>query len=211
MNEEHDCTNWNPLSVAEVGELLSDLRAEWWIAGGYAIEMFAGRPIRSHGDIDILVKRDDQHIIQKHLSAWELYSARYPGLRLWGEGETLIGRYHDIWCRPKGETPWRLQIMLLDTEGDVWFFRNNPSIFGSVRNMSRMTGSGIRYLSPEIQLLYKAGANMLEKDETDFAVAAPMLNEAERAWLLENLRKRFPAEHQWIEKLKAVTEKVSLG
>ena len=74
-----------------------------------------------------------------------------------------------------------------------------------------MTGSGIRYLSPEIQLLYKAGANMLEKDETDFAVAAPMLNEAERAWLLENLRKRFPAEHQWIEKLKAVTEKVSLG
>ena len=205
MSQEHDYTNWNPLSVAEVSKLLSGLRAEWWIAGGYAIEMFAGRPIRSHGDIDILIKREDQHLIQAHLSTWQLYSARYPGLRLWDKGETLTGRYHDIWCRREGELSWRLQIMLLDTEEDAWFFRNDTSIHGNIRDMSKVTSSGVRYLSPEIQLLYKTRANTLEKDQIDFAVAAPMLDASEREWLLINLRKRFPEGHKWINKLQALS------
>jgi len=32
----------------------------WGLAGGYAIEQFVGQPIRSHGDIDVLVFRDNQ-------------------------------------------------------------------------------------------------------------------------------------------------------
>ncbi len=203
MSEEHDYTNWNPLPIAEVVELLSELRAEWWVAGGYAIEMFVDRSIRTHGDTDILIKRDDQRIVQEHLSAWQLYHATYPGLKRWRSGEVLTGRHHDIWCRPDAASSWRLQIMLLDTDGDAWLFRNDPSIRGSIDAMSRATSSGIQYLSPEIQLLYKAKPNTLEKDQTHFEAAFPLLDEAGRKWLLDNIRKRFPGGHEWTEVLQA--------
>ena len=204
MSEEHDYTNWDPLPIAEVVDLLSELQVEWWVAGGYAIELFVGRSIRSHGDTDILIKRGDQSTVQEYLSAWQLYHATYPGLRRWRSGEILTGRYHDIWCRPDSASPWRLQIMLLDTEGDEWLFRNDPTIRGSVDKMSR-AASATRYLSPEIQLLYKAKPQTLEKDQIDFEAAAPLLDEAGRMWLLENIRKRFVSGHEWIEVLQGST------
>ena len=37
---------WQALSVNEVVGLLSGLKIPWWIAGGYAIELFVGKKIR---------------------------------------------------------------------------------------------------------------------------------------------------------------------
>ena len=32
--------------------MFSVLTVPWWIAGGYAIELFVGHAVRPHGDID---------------------------------------------------------------------------------------------------------------------------------------------------------------
>jgi hypothetical protein len=204
--EEHV---WDALPVKAVVELLSGLPARWWIAGGRAIDLFVGRETRPHGDTDVLILRRDQLVIQQHLSDWDLHRATYPGLRPWRDGEYLQGRYRDIWCRSRPEAPWSLQIMLLDTEGEQWVFKQDPSIRGRLDEIGRRSSGGIPYLAPEIQLLHKAKRETLEKDQADFAVAVPLLSRPARQWLLEVLGRRFPEGHHWITALRELAHDTS--
>ena len=57
--------------------------------------------------------------------------------------------------------------MLLDTRNDSWVFRRDPRITGPIAALGRTTDSGIPYLSPEIQFLYKARRETLGKDDAD--------------------------------------------
>jgi len=184
--------NWAPLSVEETAEVLSGLSVPWWIAGGWAIDLFLGRQTREHGDIDVLVRRDDQLAVQAHLSDWDLNKTRQPGLRPWPAGQFLEPPLEDIWCRRTPDSPWSLQLMLLDTDGARWVFKRDRSIHGPLERIGRRTASGVPYLSPEIQLLYKAKPDTLDKDQSDFDNAVPQLGRRERRWLLSCLQKRFP-------------------
>jgi hypothetical protein len=151
MGEEiHD---WQPLPVDEVAELLSELKVPWWIAGGCAIDLFVGRQTRSHGDTDVLIRREDQLEVQAYLSEWDLHKANYPGPVPWREGEYLRGRFDDIWCRPHPKAPRRLQLMLLDTDGESWVFKRDRSIRGRLSDIGRRSPAGVPYLAPEVQLL----------------------------------------------------------
>ena len=73
--------NWEPLQPEEVSELFKSLDIKWWIAGGWAIDLFLGKKSRDHLDIDVLIFRKDQMIIHKHLKGWELYKTNQPGLK----------------------------------------------------------------------------------------------------------------------------------
>ena len=198
----YDYTNWQPLTVDEVASLLAGLRVPWWIAGGQAIDLFVGRQTRSHGDTDVLIRRQDQLAVQTHLWAWDLHRATYPGLAHWEKGAFLTGRFRDIWCRPNARAPWMLQLMLLDTDGDQWVFKRDRTIRGPLSDLGSYSASGICYLRPEIQLLYKAKAKTMEKDQADFEVVLPLMPKASCAWLLDGLTKRFPEGHDWIQSLK---------
>jgi len=198
-----DIYKWEPLPVEEVAELLAGLKVPWWIAGGCAIDLFIGRQTRPHGDTDVLVRREDQLEVQAHLSDWDLHRANYPGLVPWREGEVLRGRFDDIWCRPHPKAPWRLQLMLLDTDGDQWVFKRDRSIRGPLSDIGLHSSAGVPYLAPEVQLLYKARPQTLEKDQADFEVTIPLLDTPTCAWLLRCLEKRFPEGHRWIERLGA--------
>jgi len=197
-----DYLNWNPLSLDEVITLLTNLEIPWAIAGGYAIELFVGSSFRSHSDIDILIERKDQLRLQEYLSSWQLYRAALPGLTYWEQGEFLQGKYKDIWARPDAKSPWRLQIMLFDTERSSWIFKRDPSIRGELVHMWKSHEKGIYYLAPEIQLLYKAKTEIIEKDQLDFDKAAPLLDANAKKWLLSCLQKRFPEGHLWIQLLE---------
>ena len=59
---------------------------------------------------------------------------------------------------------------------------------------------GVPFISPEIQLLYKAKYQRA-KDEHDFELAAPRLDEGRRRWLIEGLRLCHPG-HDWLRKLE---------
>jgi hypothetical protein len=91
---------WEPASLMEVAALFSRCASPWWIAGGHAIELAAGRTLREHVDIDVLLLRRDQQAAQTVLAGWEWWAAGPPGiLRPWAPGETLRAAVHDIWCR----------------------------------------------------------------------------------------------------------------
>ena len=197
-----DGHRWEPLSVEEIVEVFSGLTVPWWIAGGLAIDLFVGRRTRPHGDTDVLIRRDDQLEVQSYLSGWDLYKTQQPGLKPWPAGEFQAHPVDDIWCRRTEDSAWQLQLMLLDTDADQWVLKRDPTLRGPIDSLGRRTASGIPYLAPEIQLLYKAHSKTLEKDEADFQVAVPLMEDSACTWLLECLEKRFPDGHTWIEELK---------
>jgi hypothetical protein len=95
-----------------------------------------------------------------------------------------------------------LQLMLLDTQCDQWVFKRDRSIRGRLSDIGRRTPSGVPYLAPEVQLLYKAKTQTLEKDNADFQVALPMMDPQACTWLLRHLERRFPEGPGWIERLR---------
>ena len=174
--------------------------AVWWLAGGYALEMFAGYSWRTHDDIDVLLLRRDQQAIHGWLPDWQVYAADPPGhLRRWEPGHWLEPTVHDLWCRESADRPWRIQFMLDEAEAGTWISRRNRQVSRPVDSLGLTSDLGIPYLTPEVQLFYKAKATR-PKDELDFQTVTPLLNELQRAWLASALTTTHPG-HPWTSRL----------
>ncbi len=191
---------WEPLGVAPVAELFQAARFPWWVAGGYAIELAIGEPVRPHDDIDVLLLRRDHLTARDLLAAWDCWVADPPGtLRPWPVGETLPDAAHDIWCRETPDGPWRLQLMLdeSDADGDVWRSRRDQRITRPIADIGNRTAAGVPYLRPEIQLFYKAKGRR-PKDDADFGAVLPMLSEDQRTWLRDVIVLTYGDGHPWL-------------
>jgi hypothetical protein len=195
-----DLGNWDPLTPAEVDALLAGCAVRWWIAGGYAIDAFVGRyDRRPHEDVDVGLLAHEQDAIRACLGGWELFCADPPGtLRPWDTGEHLEEPIHDVWARPSPSEPWRLALVLNPGAGDTWSCRRDPRITRPLAEIS-FDRDGIRYLAPEIQLLFKSKSPR-PKDELDFEDSAPLLVEAQREWLRDALELTHPS-HSWLTRL----------
>lgn len=191
---------WEPAALVEVVSLFSGLPSPWWVAGGHAIELAVGRPIREHADIDVLMLRYDQLAAQHALAGWEWWAADPPGtLRPWQPEEILPPDVHDIWCRPTSQQPWRIQIMLDEAHGADWVSRRNPRIRRPIADLGRTSADGTPYLAPEIQLFYKA-KGLRQKDWIDFTATLPHLSTNQRRWLHRALTDTHGV-HPWLQPL----------
>ena len=194
-------SQWQPLSVPEVEKLFSNAPFSWGLAGGYAIEQFVGTPIRDHGDIDVIVYRDQQLELQRWLSDWHLYAADPPGtLRPWKESEYLPYGIHDIWGYISAQA-WQLQIMLTEVEGDKWFSRRSRLIGGGREDLI-VIYKGVPCIRIEVQLLYKA-KNLLPKDDLDFERCLPLMSVEAKQWLSAGLEVLHPEGHPWRQLLSS--------
>jgi hypothetical protein len=191
---------WRPLAVEEVVGLFAGAPFAWAVAGGYAVELFVGRALRAHADLDIIVFRDEQLQLQHWLAGWQLFAVDPPGtLRPWLTDEYLPFGIHDIWGYRAGAAAWELQMMLTEVDGDEWFSRRSPLIRGRREDLITVYG-GIPCVRVEVQLLYKAKGRR-PKDELDFEVCMPLLSVSAKQWLRDNLRLAHPEGHPWIDRL----------
>ena len=178
--------------------LLSALTVPWWVAGGWALDLFAGAQTRPHGDLDIGILRRDIRTVLELFSPWEVYEAQNGVLtRLSIEG--VPHGVNSLWCRPLGATMWTLELLLDESAADVWVFRRQPLIQRPLGSVIRHTSEGLPYLAPEIQLLYKA-RDLRERDQADFECIAPRLDADARLWLRDTLAQTSPG-HVWIQAL----------
>jgi hypothetical protein len=196
-----DLSRWEPASVGEVAAAFARHPGPWWVAGGVAIELAVGRRIRDHADIDIGVLRTDHVAAHDVLLGWELWAADPPGtLRPWVCGEVLPREVHDVWCRPNAAAPWRIQLMIDESDGMDWVSRRDPGVRLPLGLAVRRTAVGIPYLAPQVQLYYKAGSPR-PKDLIDFDTALPVLGLHERNWLRAAIERQDPG-HGWLERLR---------
>jgi hypothetical protein len=207
-NDAHPFGTWQPWSPHEVSRLFSTLNAPWWIAGGWAIDLFLGAQTREHEDIDVQVLRRDQQAVRALFRGWDVQEAhpttpinKWP-FREWEPGAPLRSGVHDVWCRPSKAAPWALQLMIADTDDEQWLFRRDSRINRPLATIGHQTKDGISYLAPEIQLLYKAKAPR-SKDEEDFINVLPYLDQKSCYWLAQMLAFVHPA-HPWLTQLEDV-------
>ncbi len=135
---------WEPAQPPEIAAIFTAMPCPWWIAGGFAIELAIGQPIRDHGDIDVLVLRQDHLRIQHVLRSWEWWAADPPGtLRPWLPQEQLPAGVHDIWCRPGPAEPWRIQVMIDESSDGDWVSRRDPGIRRPIASIGKTSTNGI--------------------------------------------------------------------
>jgi len=190
---------WQPLHPREAVLLVNALRVPWWIAGGWALDLFLGTQSRAHKDLDVGILRRDVSEALSALPGWEFFEARDNRLLRLHSGELPRANVHSLWGRPAGATRWFLEILLDESEGDRWIFRRQRQITLPLGAVIRHSSKNIPYLAPEIQLLYKA-RGIRQEDQADFERVAPRLDASALAWLRHGLRIVHP-DHPWVSLL----------
>lgn len=200
MRKETPWGVWDHISLEALLAELDGLPVPWWIAGGFAIDAFAGDHRRGHDDIDVSFFHADHLAAQWHLSAWELhYAVNPPGLlNVWEPGFELPAQVHDIWARRDAQDSWRFQLMLNPGGPDELVFRRDDRIRAPLEEATFIR-DGVRYLVPEWQLLFKSPGQR-EKDEQDFEDCLPLMDTRQRAWLRAALEQTAPG-HEWLARL----------
>lgn len=184
-------------------QLLKDWKGSWWIAGGWALDLFVGRKTRTHDDLDIAILRHDQFLVHHYLRDWEMRVGFGDGRisDISWDGVTYIeAPTPAIWCKPEQEKEWAFEFLLTESHEDHWQSRRDPTITLPLSKIGAITAAGIPYLLPEVVLSYKAKERGLQKDQDDFNILLPSLNEKQRGWLKQTLKTTNP-DHVWLEKL----------
>jgi hypothetical protein len=184
---------WQPLGLEEVVRLFSRLPSRWWISGGHALELHAGRSWRGHEDTDVSVLRQDSATLREALGDWDIHVASDGTLSPW-TGSTALAEanQNNLWCRRSADRPWCLDVTIGDGNEDVWIYRRDPSLRVRWGDAVLRSEEGIPYLAPELQLLFKS-KNVRPKDDLDAAEVVPALSEARRL----RLRQLLPEDHPW--------------
>ncbi len=181
----------------QVLSLLEGFSRPWWVAGGWAVDLFVGRLTRPHKDIEIALYRHDQLVLQEHLAGWSLRKVVDHRRVSWLPGELLTLPVHEIHGR--GPEEQALEILLNEYDRERWLFRRDPTITRPAKWISARSADGVPYLRPEIVLLYKSrdpGPN----DHADFGRSAPLLDPESRKWLAAALRRHVHG-HPWLDDL----------
>jgi len=189
---------WQAYSISEVKQLLKNAAFPWWIAGGLAIELFVGRALRPHADIDVLLLRKDQILARKCLADWDCWVADPQGtLRIWRPAELLPATAHDVWCRESRQAPWRVQLMLDDGDDRYWRSRRCSFVTKPIGELGITSEVGVPVLAPEVQLFYKAKSPR-EKDHVDFMAALPLLSVKQKNWLSGAISVAYGTNNAWL-------------
>jgi hypothetical protein len=198
---------WQPWSPWEVRDRLSSVTAPWYVAAGWALDLFRGEQTREHEDTEIGLPNAPEAFgqVRAALPGCE-FEAVGSGLR-WPADGPAFAVTHQTWvsdagpagpaCRP--ERVYRLDVFREPHRDGRWVCRRDESIVLPYDQIIRADARGVPYLAPQFVLLFKAEASR-PKDHADFHGVLPLLARAERAWLTAALRRRYPG-HEWLARL----------
>jgi hypothetical protein len=95
--------------------------------------------------------------------------------------------------------------MLNESDGDLWVFRRDHRITTPLARLTKSAADGTPYLAPEVQLLFKSGPHRREKNEEDFEVALPKLDDESREWLRDAIAMGDAAQ-PWLARLESLRQ-----
>lgn len=191
--------------LAQLRDLLAEADFPWAVCGGYALELFAGKPIRPHGDLDVCLPEMARAAVISYLlnRGWRIHEYRGMGKvkpilapEDSEEGRNLMATWGD-------DAP--VQFFPCEEEG-LLYHRFTPGmsalnfidlLFSLDMQPVCRTQAGLPILAPEVALLYKAAQPQTESAQADFAAVYPLLNDSQRAWLQAALTARYPEGHPW--------------
>jgi hypothetical protein len=184
---------WEPLGLDRLEPLLQDAPFRWWISGGYALELHVGDSWREHDDIDVGVCRSQLSRVFGWFEDWDLHVAADGRLSEW-DGRPLEAARHEnnVWARMTPSTAWLFDITVGEGDRDLWMYRRDRSLVRTWDEALLTTKAGLRYLAPDLQLLFKA-QNDRSKDLLDAERVIPQLSAEQRRFLQD----RLDPQHAW--------------
>ena len=188
--------------IIQAVKLLGDYDRPWAVCGGWAIDLFLNRVTRPHKDVDFVVLRKDQLIIQAYLLSrgWALEKAVSGQLVAWRIGEWIDLPIHTIWCKNPEASPDFIELLFNEVDEVHFYFRRDASITIPLEKMIISSASGIPILAPEIVLLYKSKNVETSPPVGELKKVLPSLSDEARDWLTAALRKLY-TNHIWLEDL----------
>jgi hypothetical protein len=189
---------WAPLHPGGVVELMAGFERPWWIVGGWSIEAFTGRP-REHEDVDVSILGCDLSAFRAHVGDdWHLWSNHGGTLRPFNDRHPeVLDVGSQVWIRRSAMDPWVVDMVPTPDRDGLWTNKRDSDHVAPLDEVTWFADDGVRYLRPEVTLLYKALPRR-PKDDRDLAVTWPLLGRAEREWLRDAVRRLYPG-HAWLE------------
>jgi len=191
----YDC-----LDPAGMAAFFDGFERLWWVVGGWAIEAFTGAP-REHEDVDVSILGCDVPALREHVGeSWQLWNIADGALRpLTDHWPDVMHPESPIWGRRDAASPWAFDLPLTPDRDGLWTNKRLPDHVAPVEDVTWVAADGIRYLNPEIVLLYKSRLERV-KDARDLDRTWPLLDEPARAWLREKVARLHP-DHAWLERM----------
>src|SRR5262249_24464640 len=111
--------------------LLAGFERPWFLAGGWALDLFLGQVTRAHHDLEFVVFREDQRALRRYRAKWEFIKFR-PGdesrMEWWEEEEWLAPSFVQVYAQREGHDPVAFEVFLQESAGDRWWFHKDPAI-----------------------------------------------------------------------------------
>ncbi len=172
--------------VLAVRSLLSDLTVPYWIAGGWAIDLAAGRVTRDHADVDVMLLERDEHALRTDLTEVDVRLVGRDGQpEPWTAGQRLPDGPGRLVLHGK-DLPLPTEVLLASAVRTSWVYhRGAYCVRRPLAGITR-TRDGIPFLAPEVVLLFKSRSKS-DKDQRDVQTALPLLDAEQRAWLRDTL------------------------
>ncbi len=185
-------TSWTPSAIAH---RLAGLAMPWYVAAGWALDLFRGYQTRAHGDLEIGVPIARFPEIRERFSEYAV-DAVSSG-RIWENATPeVLAVTHQSWVRDPGTNDYLVDVFREPHDGDTWICRHDETIRLPYDDIICFSPAGIPYLAPELVLLFKA-KHARPKDQADFEATIPHLSPAQRAALAELLARVHPG-HRWL-------------
>ncbi|WP_033354681.1 nucleotidyltransferase domain-containing protein [Kitasatospora aureofaciens] len=186
---------WTPWEVAQ---RLAGISTPWYVAAGWALDLFRGGRTRAHGDIEIAVPAAGFPEVRDRFPGHVFDAA--GGGRIWEDAAPeVLGAVHQTWLRDPATGDYLLDVFREPHDGDTWICRRDPTIRLPYGDIVHRTPDGIPYLAPELVLLFKA-KHARPMDRADFGATVPHLSAAQRETLAGLLIRVHPG-HPWIAEL----------
>ncbi|MFD8598319.1 hypothetical protein ACFV1L_25270 [Kitasatospora sp. NPDC059646] len=186
---------WRPEQVAA---RLAGLTAPWYVAAGWALDLFLGGEGRPHGDLEIAVPAAAFGEVQRRFPELE-FDAVGSGTVWAAAAPEVLAATHQTWARDPATGQWRFDVFREPHDGTTWICRRDETLRLPYARIVEHTGSGIPYLRPELVLLFKAKATR-PKDRADFDRVLPHLDRSRRQDLAALLARIHPG-HAWLDRL----------
>lgn len=212
--------------LRQLDRFMDALDCDYAVCGGHAIDLFLGHKTRPHKDLDVAMFEEDRDDAVNRLLGlgWELYEPCGGAcLHKIRSADRQLKRRTNIWCLRPGNRHYRItenkpDLFTVEFDGaeqteldfiELLFNRRLDGDFLYARNpairipldRAILQTEGIRFLAPDVVLLYKSSSADNRDYQNDFSHAAPLLPAAGRQWLKNALQAAYPDGHRWLSAL----------
>jgi hypothetical protein len=173
---------------SKVKTIMNKFGFPWFIAGGWAIDLFLNRETRVHDDIEIGIYRRNQMHLYRYFDKYKKYyinNRSRIGIheRLEWNKEYLRLPIHELYVEYAG---LEIEVLLNERDDNKWIYRRNDQITLDEKKVICFNEDRIPYLCPEIVLLYKT-KEMRNKDIDDITNAIGKMDESQKKWFIDSI------------------------